>query len=111
HRRLPHRRPHPIRVAGARPSVDRVQNWAIGTLTAATNSSKVQGHSRRYTVAVLTCGSVAERIRLCALLPALPMTGGEDGAGQDLHGELTGTAARSGGCAGDPVCSAASGVR
>ena len=47
HRRLPHCRPHPIRVAGARPSVDGVQNRAIGTLTAATSSSKVQGHSRR----------------------------------------------------------------
>ena len=44
-RRLPHCRPHPIRVAGARPPVNGVQNWTIGTLTAATSSSKVQGHS------------------------------------------------------------------
>src|SRR5512146_2616933 len=52
--------------------------------------------------------SVTERATVFVLFClALPVTGGEDGAGQ----ELTGSAAPSGGCAGVPVCSAAIGVR
>jgi hypothetical protein len=67
-----------------------------------TSDPRPVGNIRRYTVAVLSCGSDPSPNATVFVLsrPALPETGGQDGAGQGLRGELDGDSGAVGtGCA------------